>query len=253
MGDVNWSAGDAGNPNIALMVRQTGPRGPDTIAMLTGFGSNLPGGLALELAQLNNDGSRDGPRFFNFIQSLSTETPATFALDALMLANLPLRFVDMDGGLKPVPGTLGQTPGVGTPSPALLRNPNFAATPDIDVAKGQGWSMAANNLPAGTSGFVASAGHANPVVYVYASQGGGLHVYRSSGIAATTQSNWVELNVQGDVQQANPSHRAACWEAAQRTAPCSSTPMTPTMYTPSPTRECATGAMAAIDSTPTMA
>ncbi len=201
MGDVNWTAGDSANPSIALLVRRTGT---GKYAMLTGFGANLPSGGPLQSIELNNDISRDGPQFFNYIQSLSNENPPPFTLDAVMLTNLPLQYADAAGQLKNVPGPLGQAVPLGSQNPVILRNTQFVTNADIDVSKGQGWQPAANNLPAGVQGFWVSGGHAHPIFYVYAVQSGQPKLFKGSGLPPPNLTQWEELNVQGNVLQPKP-------------------------------------------------
>jgi len=201
MGDVGWTAGDEANSSVALLVRRTGP---GKYAMLTGFGANLPSGGPLQSIELNNDISRDGPQFFNFIQSLSNENPRPFTLDAVMLTNLPLQYADANSHLQNVPGPLGQAVPFGPQNPVILRNMQFVTNADIDVSKGQGWQPAANNLPAGVQGFWVSGGHAHPIFYVYAIQSGQPKLFKGSGLPPPNLTQWEELNVQGNVLQPKP-------------------------------------------------
>ena len=210
MGDVGWSAGDSANPNVAILVRRTHPcfvsTGPQTCANLTGFGHPLPGGQAVERAQLTNEDGRDGPEVFNIIQSLASETPGQFTLDALLLATLPLQYADT-AGLHDVPGQLGLATGVVGGPTVLLRNPDFASTPDIDTAKGTGWSVFANNLPVGASRFWVAGGHAKPVVYVMTPPYTSSRLFKATGVRPTPfgpLTTWTLLNVRGTVLDPTP-------------------------------------------------
>ncbi len=182
LGDANWSAGDAGNPALALIVRQ-----PE-LAVMTAFGETPPAGANVHEGQaivLNNGSGFDGPLFLQFIQTLKDESPTYPLLDAVMLVNLPLR----DANGTPVPGLLGQPNPAG--NPVLIRTQTFAANPDANASKFQNWQIEANNLPAGTRGFWASGGHALPTYYLYAEQQGALTLYKRAG------TGWQALNVSG--------------------------------------------------------
>jgi hypothetical protein len=161
LGDANWTVTDAGNPAIAVVVRN-----PQT-AYLTAFGQTPPSGSHFTEGgiTLNNDGTFSGPLSFQFIQTLKGESPAYPLGDAVMLVNLPLQTL-VNGQLVNVPGVLGQPNPNGTP--VLIRNAQFAGSPDANASKFQTWSLVAKDLPRGTLGFWVSGGHANPVYYVYA-------------------------------------------------------------------------------------
>lgn len=166
LGDVNWTAGDAGNPSFALLVRRSAG-----FAILTAFRQAMPEGAGFDEDQgltLCNDEHYDGPTSFAFIQTLSGETPEYPLLDAVRIVDLPLK--TNDG--KPVPGPLGEA----RANPVLIRNTAFAAAPDANASKFSGWKIECD-LPAGATGFCVSGGHAQPVYYVAASG----QVYRIAG------------------------------------------------------------------------
>lgn len=186
LGDVNWSAGDAGNPALALVVR----RPADGQGVMTAFGDPPPNGANVHEGQkitLNNDETFDGPLFLQFIQTLQSESSTFPLLDAVMLANLPLK----DSSGNPVPGTLGQ-PNPGG-NPVLIRTRAFAQSPDANASKFQTWHIETNNLPQGTRGFWVSGGHENPTYYLYAAQAGGLVLYKQ----IASDGSWKPLDVSG--------------------------------------------------------
>jgi len=182
LGDVNWTAGDIGNPNIALMVRRSAG-----FAMLTAFRNGIPMGAHFEEDQaitLCNNEHYDGPTSFAFIQTLRGEKPVYPLLDAVRLVDLPLQVYDDQHKLIPAPGSLGDA----RPTPVLIRNRTFAASPDANGSKYLGWQIERQNLPAGTTAFWVSGGHAEPTYYVF-TRG---HLYRSQA------DGWKELsNVSG--------------------------------------------------------
>src|SRR5262249_34303979 len=82
----------------------------------------------------------------------------------------------------------------------IIRNRQFINEPDINKSKGSGWVIAANNLPAGTTKFWVSGGHANPVFYVLTAQNNDLHLFKGLGGPPHSQvTQWQQLNVQGSV------------------------------------------------------
>jgi hypothetical protein len=206
LGDASWVAGDTGANDAALLSRQSGPCGiPSRCNELTGFGSNLPSGAPLQGFVMTNDASFNGPGFFSFIQSLPTELAQGSNLDAVMLAKLPLQYTNANGNLANVPGHLGNPAADGTESLVLLRNKQFVNNPDINASKGAGWEIAANNMPAGSFKFWVTGGHSSPLFLVLANQGGALRLFRSLGGPPFQQlSQWLELNVQGNVLQPQP-------------------------------------------------
>ena len=202
LGDASWVAGDAAVPVAAVLARQTG-KSPCT-TMLTGFGQNLPSGTPLQCITLSNDPTFDGPLFFRFIQTPRNEPTAPSPLDAVMLAKLPLQFVDGNGNLVNVPGHLGNPDPNGTENLVLLRNKQFINHPDINTSQGTGWEIAANNLPTGTQGFWVAGGHTNPIFYVFAIQSGQTNLFKGIGPRPPAKSQWIQLNVQGNLLQPQP-------------------------------------------------
>jgi hypothetical protein len=184
LGDANYSAGDCGNPALALIWRRPGE------ALLTALGDFPPPGANFQENQkfiLNNDETYDGPLAFQFIQTLAGETPAYPLLDAVMLVNLPLK----DATGTPVPGPLGQPNPEG--NPVLIRAKQFAAAPDTNVSKFASWEIALSKLPQETRGVWVSGGHATPTYYVYAgTQPGTLRIYKQDAAG-----NWQPLPITG--------------------------------------------------------
>ena len=206
LGDVNWTAGDYANPNIALAVLRTGACLGRNCAALIGFGKTIPGGKSVVRAQLSDDINRDGPEFFEFIQSLPGESPKKFALDAIMLATLPLQFTDSKG-THDVKGPLGVDAGSLRGTVALLRNADFASNPDIEHSKGKGWTLFADNLPAGASRMWVAGGHTDPVAYVMTTGSGDPRLFKASHVPIGDDgqpTSWTELNVQGNVLAPQP-------------------------------------------------
>jgi hypothetical protein len=183
LGDANWTTSDAGNPAVAVAARN-----PQD-AYLTAFGRTPPAGAKFTEGgiTLNNDNTFSGPLSLQFIQTLEDETPAYPLGDAVMLVNLPLQSVVNDK-LVNVPGVLGNPNPNG--GPVLIRNTQFAASPDANQSRFQTWSVVANDLPQGTLGFWVSGGHANPVYYVYAKNSSTkvltLYKRNASGVGWTT-------------------------------------------------------------------
>lgn len=190
LGDVNWSAADAGNPGFALLVR-TSPG----FAGITSFGHPPPTGANFTDGQritINNDATFDGPLGFQFIQTLKSESPQYPLGDAVMLTNLPLKTY-VNNQLTPVPGPLGQANPNG--GPVLIRSTQFASNPDANLSQFQNWSLVANNLPAGTLGFWVSGGHASPTYYLYARDlsSGSLVLYKGKGLGAAWEKLYTGL------------------------------------------------------------
>jgi len=182
LGDVNWTAGDIGNPTLALLVRRSAG-----FAMLTAFRSGIPKGANFVEDQritIDDDDAFDGPTSFACIQTLKGEKLAYPLLDAVRLVNLPLKTYDGPGRLAPVPGPLGSA----KPSIALIRNRAFAANPDANISKFAGWSVERQELPAGTNAFWVSGGHEHPVYIVFAAG----KLYRSDN------GSWQQLAGESD-------------------------------------------------------
>jgi hypothetical protein len=129
----------------------------------------------------------DGPTLFRFIQSSKGLGQNT--LDALMLVDLPLTFWDSTNG-KNVP--FDPTSALGKSSnglPVLIRNKDFAANPDINSSKGNGWNIEIGAFPSGTQGFYVAGTKNSPVYYAFSDPGSGLVLSRWNG------SSWVSLGI----------------------------------------------------------
>jgi hypothetical protein len=192
LGDVNWSAGDVANPHSALVVRQPG----------NGLGALVQDSSPYVVPiTARQNGGFDGPGSFHFVQTLSSEGEPDSTLDAVMLTTLPLQYFDpVDKTLKGVAGDLGDaTKGARV---VLLRNRHFELSPDINTSKGAGWNSE-TDTPAGTTRFWVTGGHANPVYFAMATQGGSVKLFRKGG-AATGANQWLELNVQGKLSDPKP-------------------------------------------------
>ncbi len=169
LGDVNWTLGDVGNPNLALMVRRS-----SGFAMLTAFHQGFPEGSQVgedEAFTISNDEHYDGPTSLSVIQTNSDEKLDYPLLDAVRLVDLPLKTYDGAGKLQEVPGPLGEGP----KRTVLIRNRAFAASPDANRTKYSGWTLERDSIPLGTTAFWTSGGHTNPTYYAYGSG----HLYRS--------------------------------------------------------------------------
>ncbi len=161
LGDVNWTLGDVGNPNFALMVRRSAG-----FAMLTAFHQPAPKGANFaEDAPFSicNDEHYDGPTSLSFIQTLPSESNPNPLLDAVRLVDLPLKAYDGAGRLVVIKGPLGQK----GRNPVLIRNTKFAANPDINTSKGSGWLIEIE-APVDTTEFWVSGGHSRPTYFAYA-------------------------------------------------------------------------------------
>ena len=173
MGDANWVAGDQGNPRLMLAARHfknavlTGLQDVGTIA-----GAKL-GPLTINNAKANS---------FQFIQTLTNENPPPL-LDAVMLTTLPLQY-EKDKVLINVPNDLGQKSGT-----AIIRNPAFAANPDINLSMGVGWQIEFNDLPKGTQAFWVSGGHIDPTYYLLCNQLDTTVLYKRK----KSESSWTKL------------------------------------------------------------
>ena len=171
LGDVNWTLGDVGNPNLALMVRRSAG-----FAMLTAFHQGIPKGANFEedgAFTICNDEHYDGPTSLSFIQTLAAEKPEYPLLDAVRLVDLPLKTYDANGKLQFVPGPLGKS----DPKTVLIRNKAFASSPDAYLSKYAGWSIEREALPEGSTAFWVSGGHRSPTYFAYANG----RLYRSEG------------------------------------------------------------------------
>jgi hypothetical protein len=180
VGDGNFVAGDRGNSTAVLEVRTV------ALAVLTGFGTKLPTSKQTQVygIVLNNDQSfPQSPSAFRFIQTRKGEQFSN-PLDAVMLTKLPFSWVDSAGASHTIIDN-------GQPF-ALIRNQNFEANPDVNVGQGNGWTLAADNLPAKPLGFCVSGAkigpgpHTAPLFYLLAAPTGKAALYRSDGAVPTT-------------------------------------------------------------------
>lgn len=184
-GDVNYVAGDAGKGSAALLVRNVGD------AVLTGFGAPLPTShqpLVCGLTFNNDQTFFQSPVAFRFIQTRKGEQ-YPYPLDAVLLSKLPFTWTD---------GTGAHAITASGQSFALIRNPNFEASPDVHSQVGTGgWQLAADNLPANPLAFWVTGqsngpgAHTAPIYYLLASPVGTPTIYRSSGFGQGTQ--WTPL------------------------------------------------------------
>jgi hypothetical protein len=187
LGDVNFTAGDAGLSSMGVVARQFGGGCcGGGCGIITGFGQPLPtsGKTAFNIV-LNNDTTFfQNPLAFQFIQTRKGENYGK--LDAVMLTVLPLTYND-SGSKTVIPGS-----GFG-----LVRNRDFERNPDINVGKGAGWELAADSLPAGVLGFWVSApkgqsAHSNPDYFVYTSLNGApSQIWEGDGKIPTT---WTRID-----------------------------------------------------------
>jgi len=167
-GDVNFSVGDAGMPSYLLLARH------QTAASLMHFGvANLP------ITICNSTPGPDTATRFQFIQA--PKGMGSGKLDAVMLATLPLSYFDtLTNKLVPADpmSPLGKN---SNGNWVMLRNRNFAASPDINIDKGISWSIEINNFPTGTEGFYVSGSPAAPIYYSYGNDGSGLALSKWDG------------------------------------------------------------------------
>lgn len=206
LGDANWVAGNSATEAAAILALRTGLCDPAAYCNeLTGFGNKLPSGNPLAGFVMNNDATFNGPGTFAVIQTLPSEPGPASPLDVIMLTKLPLQSKDANGNLANVPGRLGRPASDGSEAVVLLRNKQFLNNPDINTSQGQGWEIAANNLPSGTMKFWVAGGHSAPVFFVLAQQSGTLKLFHSIGGPPHSQlTQWLELNVQGNLFQVQP-------------------------------------------------
>jgi hypothetical protein len=208
LGDANWTIADKGNASVAVLALRAGDRGCKPISCavnIAALGQALPNGKMFMQVSLNGNQPFDGPKDFNFVQSLADDAPAAGSLDAIMLAQLPLQYYDLtNAAYENVPGSLGTTSVTGAQNGALLRNQNFLANPDLDVSQGQGWILFANNLASGTQAFWTTGGHSSLAAVIYAQQSDGGHIYKTDGSQINGLTQWSELNVQGKAADPKP-------------------------------------------------
>ncbi len=103
---------------------------------------------------------------FTFIQSTQAEVASGSVKtpDAVILVNLPIQEPGPNG-TRSIPGIYGQK--VTTARTVILRNKSFDKSPDGTSSHFSKWSIARDNLPAGTERFWVSGGHGNPVYYFF--------------------------------------------------------------------------------------
>jgi hypothetical protein len=189
VGDSNWVVGDINtHPLFAYAARNP------SSSTLTGFDDNVPDadlqnvGTTVSNVQRAADQGFDGPLTFNAIQTVPGEPKPPSQFDAVMLAKMPLQYVDPQGNLVTVIADPGQPL-------ALVRNPVWVNHPDINEAKGQGWQLMADNLPAGTVGFLVANGHQHPALFVLAGPNtNALDLYRWDG---KLHGTWARLPING--------------------------------------------------------
>lgn len=116
--------------------------------------------------------------FFHFIQTPKGEGQGR--LDAVVMAEIPLLALDSHGNPDPNapfkapgdPSGLGNAAASGWPpdvgNPVLIRNRNFALQPDINLSKGDGWTVEIDRMPRGALGFYVTGTSAAPAYYCYA-------------------------------------------------------------------------------------
>ena len=182
LGDVNWTAGDVGNPTLALMVRRSAG-----FAMLTAFRQGIPKGAGFEedeAISLCNDEHYDGPTSCSFIQTLADEKPEYPLLDAVRLVDLPLKVYNSKGKLEPVSGPLGE----GKARTVIIRNQAFAAAPDANRSKYAGWQIECGEVPSGSQAIWVSGGHRHPTYFCYAND----RLYRFEA------GSWIALSNESD-------------------------------------------------------
>ena len=188
LGDVNIVEGDQGNSQFILIGTNLKTAVMAGLDLLPPFGAKV-GPIAI------NYGSSGS---FQFIQTLASESPSPF-LDAVMLTTLPLQYAkapasETDILLTNVPTDLGSKNGT-----AIIRNPAFAANPDINASMGVGWSIEFDNLPAGAMAFWTSGGHVDPTYYLLCN---GLSGSLATGILykrTKSDSSWRQLTDPGNV------------------------------------------------------
>jgi hypothetical protein len=210
LGDASWTSGDAGNPTAALLARQTGPCSDRCYCgEVVQFENNGKYKIKCVLINQNptfGDGASipDGPGSIVFVPTLVTEGNPAPKLDALLLTPLPLTYDSGNGKTAIVKGPPGISPPAQGNALVILRNPQYLEHPEID-SSAQGWSIFANNLPAGTHKFWVAGGHARPILFLLANQNGQEHLYRGTGMQPpSVVSGWTELNVQGNGLQPQP-------------------------------------------------
>jgi hypothetical protein len=193
-GDMNWSAGDAGNPLQMMFVLHA-----DQNTYLNDFKSMkivTPFCLPNTTTQCLNYAYR--PYELQFIQSLANENPSGH-LDALLLIRPPL--LSIQAGVVapissgPLAGLTSETGG-----PLLLRNKSFETSADINATQYAGWDLVANNLPVGTRGVVIANGHQGPIYFLFTDSSIYIQAWTIGFVAGLTPKRiWSELGVGHEV------------------------------------------------------
>jgi hypothetical protein len=118
-----------------------------------------------------------------------------------MLAKMPLQYQDASGHLVTVIDD-------GQPL-AIVRNRVWLNHPDINQARGQGWELMADNLPAGTVGFLVANGHQHPALFVLAGPDTNtLDLYRWDG---NQHGTWTKLPINGFDRYGNVKPSQLLW------------------------------------------
>jgi hypothetical protein len=191
-GDVNYTIGDAANPDYVLLLRHraTGTLkhfgGQDSVATLTNYK------LKRLSSNPNNDVvidsiGPDGPTTIQFIQAPKGNGATT--PDAVMMVDLPLTAWDANIGAN-VPFDPNSPVGQSSNGlPVLIRNKRFVLEPNINVGRGADWTVELNSLPSGTKGFYVTGSPKQPVYFAFGNDGTGLSISKRSG------NSWIKLPV----------------------------------------------------------
>jgi hypothetical protein len=104
---------------------------------------------------------------FTFIQSTQAEvlSGSVKTPDAVIVVNLPIQEPGPNGTTKSIPGIYGQK--ASSSRAVILRNKSFEKSPDGTTSHFSKWSIARDNLPAGTERFWVSGGHNSPEYYFF--------------------------------------------------------------------------------------
>jgi hypothetical protein len=182
LGDASWTAGDAGSPQLALIVRHAAD------SVLTDFGLAPPVGakhtsndpftpycLKSVDPQTKAESCADfpstfGPQGLVVIQSPVGSLPHPL-LDTVMLVSLPLQSLQ-NGKVESVSGPLSKVTSM-TKGPVLIRNGAFASNPDANESQYSGWTLESDTVPWGITRIWVSNGHFKPAYYAYAKDAAG--------------------------------------------------------------------------------
>lgn len=176
-GDTNFTVGDAGLPQYALLVRH---RSAATLKNFKGTAQYI----TIANGAVDDTYGPDKITRFQFIQAPRGQGSAT--LDAVMMIELPL--TDKDGKIFDPNSPLGKS---SNGKSVLIRNRNFNASPDMNISKGVGWKIEVSNFPSGAKGFYVTGTPASPIYYAFSSDVGGLILSKWNGSA------WQRLPVTG--------------------------------------------------------